>query len=75
MTADNQSLPPLPEIASVFTFADLRVALTNYGAACAAHARKAALEEAAKVCESQTETHEETTYADIGAAAIRELLK
>lgn len=83
---NHQSLPPLPEPNILYTTTNrdgdaMRIIgypadqMREYGDARAAHARRTALEEAAKICERQTETYEETTYADIGAAAIRELLK
>lgn len=64
MTAPYNPLPPLPEIASVFSFADMRVALTNYGFAC----RKAALEQACAIVEN---TREYTRYDAV--QAIKEL--
>lgn len=69
---DQHSLPPLPEPHGrglSYTISDTLM----YGQACAAHARKAALEEAAKVCESDPYLNEPMDAAEC-AAQIRSLV-
>ncbi len=67
MSADTSraTLPPLPEVAGLFTFADMRVALTNYGWLC----RKAALNESVDACVKVA--MEANTEADPGYVSSR----